>query len=155
MSNVDPLVVALVAKLPAPGSKWPASRRALWLRCMAGAMAMAYDCDADAILIEAVEQNSGLTVVRTVPVSRATVAYGSETVRVVIVRDEIWGHSAYVAQGIERDIAAQGSSPGEAMRRLAATAEADSQFREESGAEVLAAPPHVLRWYAQAPSDSP
>ena len=155
--DIDALMAALIDKLPAAGSEWSQSRRALWLRCMAHSMCLVYggDHDPDSLLIQAVELTRELKVVRTIPVGRGQVTYGSEMVRVVIIRDECWGHSAYVAQGLERDIAAQGRSPGEAMRRLQAEAEADNAVREESGIDVPAAPPHVHAWYAQAPADEP
>ena len=86
----------------------------------------------------------------TVPICRASVRYGDENIRVVVVRDTHGPLSAYVAQGLDRDIASQGSTVKEALRRLAVTATIDSKTHKELGIEIPAAPSFVHEWYAQA-----
>lgn len=89
---------------------------------------------------------------QTTPVARATVAYGGDTLRVVVVQDTMGSLSAFVAQALERDIAAQGVSIKEALDRLASTAEFDHATSVEVGREIEPAPPHVHDWYRRAPS---
>lgn len=42
----DPLLAALIKKLPAPGADWPVDRQLAWLRLMAMAMGAVYGGDA-------------------------------------------------------------------------------------------------------------
>lgn len=147
----DKIMEALFGHLPPAGSEWSIGSQARWLRCAAHAIVLLYPSshDGDQLLIRAVE-GSSLRVTKTTPVGRASFLYGSETVRAVIVLDQCGDLSAYVAQGLERDLAAQGSCPGEAMRRLRALAVADIAVSQELGAEVPVAPPHVFGWYELA-----
>lgn len=39
------VVVAMFAELPAPGTEWPAERRAAWLRAMNAVLDLAYESD--------------------------------------------------------------------------------------------------------------
>jgi hypothetical protein len=39
---MDPLIAALIGKLPPPETMWPAAERALWINAMAHAFALVY-----------------------------------------------------------------------------------------------------------------
>lgn len=48
----DPLIAALIAKLPASGTDWPVDRQKAWLRLMANALSTNYGGDVAAMLDE-------------------------------------------------------------------------------------------------------
>ena len=45
---IDPLIEALIWKLPPPNSAWPGEKRQIWLRAMEGAISLAYPIEAGA-----------------------------------------------------------------------------------------------------------
>lgn len=88
--------------------------------------------------------------VKAVPVRTGWIRYGALPVRAVVLREEFNGQVAYSAHGLERDIAAQGSSPEQAMRRLQMCATFDAKLDHTRTKPLGAAPLHVHDWHAAA-----
>jgi hypothetical protein len=55
--DIDPLIAAMIQKLPAAGASWPADERVTWLRMMAMAFQMAFG-QADEIEIKKAHQST-------------------------------------------------------------------------------------------------
>lgn len=56
----DPLIAALIAKLPASGESWPVDRQLAWLKMMAQAFAVVYGGDAVTKLDQSTSQQEAV-----------------------------------------------------------------------------------------------
>jgi hypothetical protein len=80
MTETDPLLAALIAKLPAGGSLWPAKKRVAWLELMTRAFDVVYEGDGDTVELppfieRPVAAAPAATPAPAAPVSRALPVY--------------------------------------------------------------------------------
>lgn len=45
MSDIDPVLMALVRRIPPPDSEWPAAERLRWFKAMAAALDLVYPAE--------------------------------------------------------------------------------------------------------------